>query len=179
MNTYFEQVFLDQPRGLCCPSRSALVPISPTSRTPIQYGGSILLQDSPSSLAVSAELDPLVIGPGRVVQLYMYAFLPGTCSSSVCSLSDFFGTGGITPKPGNVVAWMQSNLTTAGQVTISSLVSFPIGSMKDSIGYQILFCFVDQGPVVSEATAIQAQMYGQPLANCKFPTVFPARVSYS
>lgn len=177
VNTYFEHIFASAPRGLCCPSRSAVV--TQGSAPPLQVLGSVLLQDSPLSLAVSASLDPRVFAPRHLVQLHMFAFAPSSCSST-CSLDQFFAADGVTPRSGNVRALLQSNLTAAsnGQLTISSLTSLPIGTMKDSVGYQILFCFVDQGVVAADGNSITAQVYGQPLAPCRFPVVFPARVSF-
>jgi hypothetical protein len=133
-----------------------------------KYGGSAVLQDSPQSLGVTASLDASVYASNQIVQLHMFAATP--CQHN-CSIARFFSSF-------IAHARLQTNITSSNGLTVSSLTSFPLGAMQDSLGYEILFCFVNQGRPSADSDVIPLQLYGPPLAPCLYPVLFPARASF-
>merc|ERR1711916_116344 len=183
--------------GLCCPSRASKIrllnylertePRGDGSADP--YGGSVYMQDSKLSLGVSATFQPNLVfsSPNSIVQMYMLAYLQSECNqTNYCVLSDFFQPGTSEPKEGNVFALLNSNVMPTTQ--ISALKDYPIGTMENSLGYQIHIVFVDQGTSwLSANGATQEEtnqnMYNQlynrnPSNPFNFYSTFPARESF-
>ena len=176
------------PKGLCCPSRRSMIRRSPLGVVPEQYGGAMILQDSKSSLAVSASLDPSLFGDYAIIQMHLYAFDKATnCPGSVgsCQLSDFFLPASETPRAGNVFLQLATDVFPAsGPFSMSSFHSLPVKknamTLSSSLGYEMVVCFVDRGTSVGASSeTLYSRLYTPgSVQNCQFPTLFPARTSF-
>lgn len=183
VNNHFSHLLYYAPSGLCCPSRRAMILRSPDGVVPESYAGGAILQDSKDSIAVSASLDPSLFGDYDIIQMHMYAFQKATnCPGKTnCTLNDFFMPGTSIPRTGNVFSLLASNIfPAAGPFTMSSFSGLPLGSMQNSIGYEIHICFVNQGTSQGASPQVlYSRLYAAgSLSRCQYPAVFPARETF-
>lgn len=158
----------------------------------VQYAGMVLVQDSKDSLGVLARFDNATWSAGRVVQMYLAAFYKANCADpapGACVWSDFFAAGSSTVlRAGNVLQRLQTGVAPASGAVleISSLHTWPLQAMKNSVGFEMHVLFLDKGPADIAPTASLQSVWDQLNAlqcvarDCPFryPAVFPARVDF-
>lgn len=174
VNTHFGEVLSGAPRGLCCPSRRSAILSQPTnsSRVPVQYGGSVLLQDSRLSVGVAASLDASLFGADEVVQMHLFARQATSCRiPHNCTLDDVL-------VPDAVRVLIGSGVARGGPLRLSSFHMLPLGALRSSVGHALAVCFSGQGAPSATAAPLFGQLYGPPLSVCRFPAFFPARISH-